>query len=106
MTKSKNTIRMLADCLLTEESKISPHIPPSIVESSGLKVTYDDPLRKAASSFPFEGEPSLKNAEQLAKGFYGYDKSTPTAGNEALLHFDSCIKSEPDNSYNAGVQTP
>ena len=98
MTKSKNTIMELANCLLTKESNISPHIPPCIVENSGLKVPYDDPLRKVASSISFEGEASLKNAQQLAKGFHGNDKSTPTACKDALQQFD--------NSYNAGVKTP
>ncbi len=106
MTKSKNTIRDLVNCLLTQDSKISPHTPPSIVESSGLKVPYDDPLRKVARSIPFEGEASLKNAQQLSKGFLRYDKSTPTAGREALQYLDSFLKSDSDNSYNAGVKTP
>jgi hypothetical protein len=106
MTNSKNTIRALANCLLTKELNISQHIPTSIVESSNLKVSYDEPLRKIASSISFEGEASLKNAQQLAKGFYGDVKSTPTANKEALQQFDSCIQSYPDNSYNAGVKTP
>lgn len=62
MTTSKSTIRELANCLLTKESNVSRHIPTSLVESSGLKVPYGDPLRKVASSISFEGEASLKNA--------------------------------------------
>jgi hypothetical protein len=104
LNMTKSIIRDLANCLLTG-SDISPHIPPSIVKNSGLKVPYDAPLREVASHMPFEGKASLNNAQQLAKGFDGYDKS-PTACEEALQHFDSCIKPDPDNSYNAGVKTP
>ncbi|CAM2881559.1 Uncharacterised protein [Legionella steigerwaltii] len=103
---SKNTIRDLVNCLLTKDSKISPHTPSSIAESSGLEVPYHHPLREEAKNIPLEGEPSLKDAQQLAKGFLGYDKCAPTAGKEALQDLDSYIKSAPDNSYNPGVQTP
>lgn len=105
LNMTKSIIRELANCLLTKEN-ISPHIPPSIVESSGLKVPYDNPLRDVASSISFEGVATLDKTQQLAKGFSKCDENAPTACKEALQHLDLCIKSAPDDSYNAGVKTP
>lgn len=103
---TKEIARQLINCMLDPDANISPHIPPSMAESAGIKISYDNSLRKEARSISFEGEASFKHAEQLAQGFSKSDKITPSAGKEALQYFDSYISSSPDNSYNAGVKAP